>query len=93
MSISLVRLVDRDAANGCVRWQLKLPSTPAATLPVVVSGSLVVQAILAYQLSDGRPLWRATAPEFVQTPAVPTSGGFIIRAASLGHGCPLDSSW
>ena len=86
----VIRLVDRDALNGVPRWQLRLPATPAATLPVVQVGPLVVvQSLLAYHVSDGRRAWRVTIPDFLQIPALPTKEGIIVQSATPGYACAL----
>jgi len=84
----VVRLVDRDAENGRLRWERSLPATPAATLPVTPDGTMVlVQTLVAYDLSSGRFEWRDTVPEFVQIPVVVTKDGIIVQAATPASAC------
>jgi outer membrane protein assembly factor BamB len=94
------RIVDRDAADGRVRWQ----GAPIAALisgqPVTQAGPLaVVQStpgrpgtpapLLAYQLTSGRLAWQADMPTFVQASPVLVPGGILVQPADLIYACAV----
>ena len=93
-----VRLVDRAAADGRVRWQEALPAPPSSPQQVIQAGPLAVlpgtptwpasvAPLLAYQLSSGRPAWRVDMPAFVQAQPVLTPGRMLVQAADLVTAC------
>jgi len=95
-------IVDRDAADGRIRWRDTLPQ-PASdagqgTEQLVQAGQLALvqgsanagqQATLsAYQLADGRLAWQVTEPENVEVPPVPVPGlGFLVQPDLPLSGC------
>ncbi len=93
-----VRLVDRAAADGRVRWQDTLAEPPLGQQQVLQAGPLAVlqgdagrpeapAPLLAYQLTRGRLAWRVDLPTFVQSPPVLGSGQMLVQSADLIYAC------
>jgi outer membrane protein assembly factor BamB len=96
--LQTVRLVDRAAADGRVRWQAPVTDPSLGGQPVVRAGSLaVVQGepsrprrpapLLAYQTAGGKLAWRADMPAFVQPPPVLVPGGILVQSADPLYAC------
>ena len=95
-----VRLVDRAAADGRVRWQDTLAEPPLGQQQVLQAGPLAVlqgdadrpeapAPLLAYQLTSGRLAWRVDLPTFVQSPPVLGPGQMLVQAADLAYSCAV----
>ena len=95
-----VRLVDRGAADGRVRWQDTLAEPPLGQQQVLQAGPLAVlqggagrpeapAPLLAYQLTSGRLAWRVDLPTFVQSPPVLGPGQMLVQAANLVYSCAV----
>jgi outer membrane protein assembly factor BamB len=97
-----VAIVDRDAADGRIRWQDTLPQpasnagqgmeqlVQAGQLALVQSNAPVGQpvALSAYQLDDGSRAWQITQPENVEVPPVPVPGqGVLVQPDAPYSGC------
>ncbi len=93
-----VRLVDRAAADGRVRWQDTLAEPPLGEQQVLQAGPLAVlqgdpsrseapAPLLAYQLTSGRLAWRVDLPTFVQSPPVLGPGQMLVQPADLVYTC------
>jgi len=94
------RLVDRNAADGRVRWQDTLAESPAGQQQVLQAGSLAVlqtnpsfpgspAPLLAYQLTSGRAAWQVDMPTFVAALPVLAPGHVLAQAADLMSSCAL----
>jgi outer membrane protein assembly factor BamB len=94
------RLVDRNAADGRVRWQDTLAAPPAGTQQVLQAGPLAVlqtdpsrpgspAPLLAYQLTSGRPAWRVDMPTFVAASPVLAPGHVLVQPADLMSTCAV----
>jgi len=94
-----IRLVDRNAATGQVRWKVPLSGYPGAGFqPVLRSGSVdevetssaTGQASLfGYGMNSGKLAWRAAMPEDVPVPPVLVRGAFYVEAATPGFACAV----
>jgi outer membrane protein assembly factor BamB len=95
---STIRLVDRAAADGRVRWQDTLTAPPAGSQQVLAAGPLAVlqgdpatpghpAPLLAYLLTSGRPAWRVDMPTFAVTQPVLTPGHVLVQPADLMSAC------
>jgi outer membrane protein assembly factor BamB len=95
---STIRLVDRAATDGRVRWQDTLTEPPVGQQQVLAAGPLAVlqgdpatpghpAPLLAYQLASGRPAWRVDMPTFVVTQPVLTPGHVLVQPADLMSAC------
>ena len=93
-----VRLVDRAAADGRMRWQDTLAEPPLGQQQVLQAGPLAVlqgdagrpeapAPLLAYQLTRGRLAWRVDLPTFVQSPPVLGPGQMLVQSADLIYAC------
>jgi len=92
------RLVDRNAADGRVRWQDTLAESPAGQQQVLQAGPLAVlqtdpsfpgapAPLLAYQLTSGRSAWQVDMPTFVAASPVLAPGHMLAQAADLVSAC------
>jgi outer membrane protein assembly factor BamB len=95
---STIRLVDRAATDGQVRWQDTLTAPPVGQQQVLAAGPLAVlqgapatpghpAPLLAFQLASGRPAWRVDMPTFVVTQPVLTPGHILVQPADLMSAC------
>jgi outer membrane protein assembly factor BamB len=97
-----VAIVDRDAADGRIRWQDTLPQpasdagqgmeqlAQAGQLALVQSNATPGQPVTlsAYWLDDGRLAWQTILPENVSEPPNPVPGqGVLIQPDSPFSGC------
>jgi outer membrane protein assembly factor BamB len=100
---SPIRLVDRAAADGRVRWQDTLTTPPVGQQQVLAAGPLAVlqgapvtpgqpAPLLAYRLTNGRAAWRVDMPTFVATQPVLTPGHVLEQPADLMSACAA-ASW
>jgi outer membrane protein assembly factor BamB len=95
-----VAIVDRDAADGGIRWQdtLQQPAINAGqgVDQLVLAGQLaLVQSnaadgltLSAYSLDYGRPAWRISLPQNAEVSPVPVPGqGVLVQPAGPFSGC------
>jgi outer membrane protein assembly factor BamB len=91
-----VRLVDRAAGNGSVRWQVNLGTRPAGKQPVLTIGShAVVQTegpastapLLAYDLRSGAATWTAPMPTTVPLPPTMSGTTLLVQPSGLATAC------
>jgi outer membrane protein assembly factor BamB len=96
--LSTIRLVDRAAADGRVRWQDTLTAPSAGSQQVLAAGPLAVlqgdpatpghpAPLLAYLLTSGCPAWRVDMPTFAVTQPVLTPGHVLVQPADLMSAC------
>ena len=94
-----VTVVDRDAADGQVRWRDSLPGIPEGQR-ILQAGPLALlqgaparpghPALLsAYRLAGGGQAWRAALPAFVEPVPEQVPGGILVQAADLFSVCPV----
>jgi outer membrane protein assembly factor BamB len=94
------RLVDRNAADGRVRWQDTLAASPGGQQQVLQAGPLAVlqtnpsfpgspAPLLAYQLSSGRSAWQVDMPTFVSASPVLAPGHLLVQPADLVSTCAV----
>jgi outer membrane protein assembly factor BamB len=92
------RLYLLDLRTGRLRWQDTLTEPPAGQQQILQAGRLAVlqgdpatpghpAALLAYQLTSGRPAWRVDLPTFVVTQPVLTPGRILVQPADLMSDC------
>jgi outer membrane protein assembly factor BamB len=95
-----VAVVDRDVANGRVRWRDPAPGAPGGYQPVLAVGPLAIlqgdpgapggtAPLRAYQAASGRLAWQAGMPTFVQSPPVLVSGGILVQPADTMYACAV----
>ncbi len=95
-----VTVVDRDAADGRVRWRDSFPGLAAGNQRIVQAGPLaLVQGapvspgrpapLAAYRLAGGGQAWRAGLPAFVEPVPEVVPGGILLQAADLFQACAL----
>jgi outer membrane protein assembly factor BamB len=97
-----VAIVDRDAADGQVRWQNTLPQTPSnagqGTEQLVRAGQLVLlqsnatsgrlATLSAYLLDSGSLAWQVSLPQNVEVPPVVVPGqGVLVQPDGPFSGC------
>jgi outer membrane protein assembly factor BamB len=97
-----VAIVDRDAADGRIRWLDTLPQSASdagesmeqlvqvGQLVLVQSNAAAGQPVTlsAYRLADGGLAWQATLPEDVEVPPVPVPGqGVLVQPDGPFSGC------
>jgi outer membrane protein assembly factor BamB len=98
-----VKIVDRRAADGRIRWQHTISPSEAGGQPVVRAGQLAVvqtdparsgqpSSLLAYRLADGGRAWQAGLPAFVAVGPVVVPGGMLVQPSDLSYGCALTGS-
>ena len=95
-----VTVVDRDSADGRVRWrdpltgqlagQTILQAGPLALLQGVPARPGRPAPLYAYRLAGGGQAWRAALPAFVEPVPELVPGGILVQAADLFAACPLD---
>jgi outer membrane protein assembly factor BamB len=94
------RLVDRNAADGRVRWQDTLAESPAGQQQVLQAGPLAVlqtdpsfpgspAPLRAYQLTSGRSAWRVDMPTFAVASPVLAPGHMLVQSADLMSACAI----
>jgi outer membrane protein assembly factor BamB len=95
-------IVDRDAADGRIRWQDTLPQSASdagqGTEQLVQAGQLALvqgnaavgqlATLSAFRLDGGSPAWQAILPESVSTSPDPVPGqGILVQPDSPSSGC------
>ena len=99
----VLRIADRAAANGALRWVRAFGAEAFGPQPVLGMGiQAVVQTnpsrpgrtapLLAFHAASGQPAWRVDLPTLVQTAPVVVPGGLLIQAADPGYACPAAGS-
>jgi len=96
---SQLRLTDRDAADGRVRWQRPLGLVEAIGL-VLAQPALAVTLtnpgrpaqpsyLAAYRVAGGGPAWRVAMPAYVPGPpsVLPGGAGLLVQPADPGQAC------
>ena len=96
---SQLRLTDRDAADGRVRWQHPLGLVEAMG-PVLAEPGLTVTLtnpgrpgqpsyLAAYRVAGGGPAWRVVMPAYVPGPpaVLPGGAGLLVQPADPGNAC------
>jgi outer membrane protein assembly factor BamB len=95
-----LRIADRSAANGALRWARALGTETFGPQPVLGLGRQVILAtssgrpggtapLLAFYAGSGQPAWRVDLPTLVAAPPVAVPGSLLIQAADPGYGCPM----
>jgi outer membrane protein assembly factor BamB len=98
-----LKIVDRRAADGRIRWQHTISASDIGGQPIIRVGQLgVVQieparagqpsSLFAYRLADGGLAWRAGLPTFVAAAPVVVPGGMLVQPSDLSYGCALAGS-
>lgn len=95
-----VAIVDRDAADGRIRWQdtLQQPArnagqgveqlVQAGQLALVQSDAALGLALSAYWLDDGSPAWQISLPEKAEVSPVAVPGhGVLVQPTGPFSGC------
>ena len=93
-----LRIADRDAANGRIRWSSAI--SQIGSQPVLLDGQMaIVQGgparsgqpapLLAYRLADGRVTWQVGLPTYVPAAPVRVPGGMLLQPADPGYACPV----
>ena len=97
--LNKVTVVDRDAADGRVRWRDSIPGTPEGQ-QILQAGPLALlqgaparpgwpAPLYAYRLAGGGQAWHAALPAFVEPVPEPVPGGILVQAADLFSACPV----
>ena len=92
------RIVERDAADGALRWARATGAETIGPQPVLGIGSQAIVQIspakvdeaaplLAFHAGSGQPAWRVDLPTLVQTEPLVVPGGLLIQAADPGYAC------
>jgi outer membrane protein assembly factor BamB len=101
--LNKVTIVDRDAADGRVRWRNSLPEPPAGSQQILQAGPLALlqgapatsgrpAPLYAYRLAGGGQAWHAALPAFVEPVPEMVQGGILVQAADLFSACAVAGS-
>ena len=97
--LNKVTVVDRDAADGRVRWRDSLPGAPEGQRILQAGPLALLQGaparpgqpapLYAYRLGGGGQAWRAALPAFVEPVPELVPDGILVQAADLFSACPV----